>query len=87
MSFSHAEDLDIVAACLLRQRSQGDLPFVGLIGSKTKWATFGHRLRDKGFSQAELDHITCPIGIPGIVDKHPEVIAASVAAQLLLQLA
>jgi len=87
MSFSHAEDLDIVAACLLRQRSQGDLPFVGLIGSKTKWATFGHRLRDKGFSPAELDHITCPIGIPGIVDKQPEVIAASVAAQLLLQLA
>ena len=87
MSFSHAEDLDIVAACLLRQRSQGDLPFVGLIGSKTKWASFGHRLRDRGFSQAELDHITCPIGIPGIVDKHPEVIAASVAAQLLLQLA
>ncbi|MEI7514380.1 MAG: xanthine dehydrogenase accessory protein XdhC [Betaproteobacteria bacterium] len=87
MSFSHAEDLDIVEACLLRQRSQGDLPFVGLIGSKTKWATFVHRLLAKGFSQGELAHVTCPIGIPGIVDKQPEVIAASVAAQLLLGLA
>lgn len=84
MSFSHAEDLDIVEACLLRQRAQGDLPFIGLIGSKTKWATFRHRLMDKGFSEAELDHVTCPIGIPGISDKRPEVIAAAVAAQLLL---
>ena len=33
MSFSHAEDLDIIAACLLRQRNQGDLPILGLIGS------------------------------------------------------
>ena len=45
MSFSHAEDLDIVAACLRRQRERGDLPYIGLIGSKTKWATFRHRLR------------------------------------------
>ena len=36
MSFSHAEDLDVVAACLKRQRLHGDLKFVGLIGSKTK---------------------------------------------------
>ncbi|WP_200848781.1 XdhC family protein, partial [Raoultella sp. 18093] len=30
MSFSHAEDLDVVAACLARQRARADLPFVGL---------------------------------------------------------
>jgi xanthine dehydrogenase accessory factor len=84
MSFSHAEDLDIVQACLLRQRAQGDLPFIGLIGSKTKWATFQHRLEAKGFSAAELAHVTCPIGIAGIHDKRPEVIAVAVAAQLLL---
>ncbi len=34
MSFSHAEDLDIVAACLQRQRERADLPYVGLIGSR-----------------------------------------------------
>jgi xanthine dehydrogenase accessory factor len=83
MSFSHAEDLDIVAACLLRQREQADLPFIGLIGSKTKWATFRHRLEDRGFSAAELAHITCPIGMDGIKGKEPEVIAVAVAAQLL----
>ncbi len=83
MSFSHAEDLDVVAACLKRQRLQGDLKFVGLIGSKTKWATFQHRLEAKGFTAEELAFITCPIGVSGITGKEPEVIAVSVAAQLL----
>jgi xanthine dehydrogenase accessory factor len=83
MSFSHAEDLDIVVACLKRLRAQNDLPFVGLIGSATKWATFRHRLEDRGFSAEEIAHITCPIGVPGITGKEPEVIAVAVAAQLL----
>ncbi|MDP1742849.1 xanthine dehydrogenase accessory protein XdhC [Polaromonas sp.] len=83
MSFSHAEDLDIVAECLKRQREKGDLPYIGLIGSKTKWATFRHRLEARGFSAEELAHVTCPIGLPGIQGKEPEVIAVSVAAQLL----
>ena len=83
MSFSHAEDLDIVAACLLRQRAHADLPFIGLIGSKTKWATFRQRLEARGFTAQELAHITSPIGLPGLRDKRPEVIAVSVAAQLM----
>ena len=84
MSFSHAEDLDVVAACLQRQRERGDLGFIGLIGSRTKWATFGHRLAERGFTAADLDRVTCPIGLPGIESKVPAVIAASVVAQLLL---
>lgn len=83
MSFSHAEDLEIVAACLKRLRARDDLPFVGLIGSKSKWATFGHRLEARGFAEHEIARITCPIGVPGVVGKEPEVIAAAVAAQLL----
>jgi xanthine dehydrogenase accessory factor len=85
MSFSHAEDLEVVASCLTRRRERGDLPFIGLIGSKTKWATFRHRLEARGFSAAELSRITCPIGVPGVVGKEPEVIAAAVAAQLMQQ--
>ena len=83
MSFSHAEDLDIVTACLQRQRQQGDLPFVGLIGSATKWAVFQKRLTERGFTSQEIAHVTCPIGVPGIPGKEPEVIAIAVAAQLL----
>lgn len=84
MSFSHAEDLDIVAACLDRLRDNDDLGFIGLIGSRTKWATFRRRLMERGHGEAALARVTCPIGIPGIEGKAPEVIAASVAAQLLL---
>ncbi|GAB4214539.1 MAG: xanthine dehydrogenase accessory protein XdhC [Rhodoferax sp.] len=83
MSFSHAEDFDVVNACLMRQRAQGDLPFIGLIGSRSKCAAFSHRLAARGFSAAELLRVTCPIGVPGIADKRPEVIAVAVAAQLL----
>jgi xanthine dehydrogenase accessory factor len=85
MSFSHAEDLDIVAACLTRWRRQRDLPFIGLIGSRSKWAAFRHRLLARGHSPSELERVTCPIGVPGIVGKEPAVIAAAVVAQLLQQ--
>ena len=83
MSFSHAEDLDVVAACLKRQRERADLAFIGLIGSKSKWGTFRHRLEARGFTSGELAQVTCPIGVPGVAGKQPEVIAVAVAAQLL----
>ena len=85
MSFSHAEDLDIMAACLARQRAQGDLPYIGLIGSATKWAIFRKRLAARGFTEAELARVVCPIGVPGIGGKQPAVVALAVAAQLLQQ--
>jgi xanthine dehydrogenase accessory factor len=75
--------LDVVAACLQRKLDQKDLPYIGLIGSATKWATFKRRLAERGFSEAELQQVTCPIGVPGIEGKEPEVIAVAVAAQLL----
>lgn len=83
MSFSHAEDQELVAACLLRQRLRADLAFIGLIGSKSKWSSFSHRLAARGFSPAELAQVTCPLGLPGIVGKEPAVIALAIAAQQL----
>lgn len=85
MSFSHAEDLDILRACLQRRRERDDLPYVGLIGSKSKWATFRHRLEARGYAAAELDAVTCPIGVAGVIGKEPEVLAVAVAAQLMQQ--
>jgi xanthine dehydrogenase accessory factor len=84
MSFSHAEDLDILAACLRRQREQHDLASIGLIGSKSKWATFRHRLEARGVTEDELARVICPIGLPGIHGKQPEVVALSVVAQLMM---
>ena len=83
MSFSHAEDLDVLCECLLRQRAKADLRWVGLIGSKSKWASFQHRLAERGFEPAEWAQVVCPIGLPGIRGKQPAVVAAAVAAQLL----
>jgi xanthine dehydrogenase accessory factor len=83
MTHSHDEDFRIVAACLQRQREAGDLAFIGLIGSQTKWASFGRRLRERGFAEPEISLVCCPVGLPGISCKQPAVIAASVAAQLL----
>ena len=83
MSFSHAEDFDIVSCALKRWRERADLPFIGLIGSRSKWASFRRRLLQRGHGADELDRVRCPIGLPGIVGKQPAVIAASVAAQLL----
>ena len=65
------------------KRERADLDFIGLIGSATKWAVFRKRLAQRGFTEQEMDQVTCPIGLPGITGKEPEVIAVAVAAQLL----
>jgi xanthine dehydrogenase accessory factor len=84
MSHSHAEDLEIVKNCLRRrQKEPSSLPFIGLIGSRTKWARFQHQLQAQGFTEEECRAVTCPIGLAGIPGKEPSVIAASVVAQLL----
>ncbi|MCH2243019.1 MAG: xanthine dehydrogenase accessory protein XdhC [Aquabacterium sp.] len=79
MTHSHDLDLSIVQAILRR----GDAAFCGLIGSQTKRQRFLHRLADRGLPPERLAQLTCPIGLPAIPGKEPEVIAASVAAQLL----
>jgi xanthine dehydrogenase accessory factor len=43
-------------------------------------------LAARGFSAQEIAHVTCPIGVPGIDGKEPEVIAVAVAAQILQSL-
>lgn len=78
---SHQLDYEIIAAVLAR----GDAVYCGLIGSATKRARFEKRLLDEpGVTLKNLEMLTCPIGVPGIGGKEPEIIAASVAAQLLV---
>jgi xanthine dehydrogenase accessory factor len=79
MTHSHALDLEIVAAALRRP----DLPWIGLIGSASKRVRFQSRLEARGWPDAALARLHCPIGLPGIGGKAPEVIAVAVAAQLL----
>jgi xanthine dehydrogenase accessory factor len=79
LTHSHALDMAISEAILER----GDFGFFGLIGSATKKARFLRRLAERGIPPATLDRLTCPIGVPGIEGKEPEVIAVAVVAQLL----
>lgn len=79
MTHSHALDYELVEAILTR----GDAAFCGLIGSATKSARFRRRLRAAGLSPDRIAELTCPIGITGIHDKHPQSIAIAIAAQLL----
>lgn len=80
MTHSHPIDLEIVAEALRAER----FGFVGLIGSSTKRARFLSQMRAAGLSKEALSKLVCPIGVPGVVDKDPAVIAASTAAQLLV---
>ena len=78
---THQHDLDLrITEAILKR---GDFGFLGLIGSKTKKARFVHRFEQRGIAPAAIARMTCPIGIPGIEGKEPEVIAAAVVAQLL----
>ncbi len=79
LTHSHALDLAITQAVLAR----GDFAYFGLIGSQTKRARFEARLRERGFGAAALARMVCPIGLPGIAGKEPELIAISAVAQLL----
>ena len=78
---THRHDLDMrIAEAILRR---GDFGYLGMIGSKTKRARFLHRYEERGIAAATLARMTCPIGVPGIAGKEPEVIAIAVVAQLL----
>lgn len=78
---THRHDLDLRISESILQR--GDFAFFGLIGSKTKRSRFIHRFEERGIPAGAIARMTCPIGVPGIEGKEPEVIAASVVAQLL----
>jgi xanthine dehydrogenase accessory factor len=78
---THQHDLDLTLTQAILAR--GDAGYLGLIGSATKRQRFVHRLEEREFSAERIARITCPIGVPGIPGKEPEVLALGVVAQLL----
>lgn len=79
---THSHDLDL--AICERFLKRGDCPYVGVIGSATKRRNFEARLARKGFSEALIKSLRCPIGLPGLDGKHPREIAIAVSAELLM---
>ena len=80
LTHDHALDFLIVAAALAR----ADAAYVGMIGSKTKRATFASWYRrEAGGSETDLERLVCPIGGSDVHDKRPAVIAALAAAEVI----
>jgi len=83
LTHDHALDFLIVAEALKR----GDAAYVGMIGSKTKKATFrSWFLKTAGGSEAEASRLVSPIGGNVVKDKRPAVIAALAVAEIMTAL-
>src|SRR5690606_13083474 len=80
LTHDHALDFLIVSEALKR----GDAAYVGMIGSRTKRATFrSWYLREAGGSATDCDRLICPIGGADVKDKRPAIIAALAASEVL----
>ncbi|OQM74896.1 xanthine dehydrogenase accessory protein XdhC [Manganibacter manganicus] len=80
LTHDHALDFLIVAEALKRT----DAAYVGMIGSKTKKATFkSWFLKTAGGSERQFARLVSPIGGETVKDKRPTVIAALAAAEIM----
>jgi xanthine dehydrogenase accessory factor len=83
LTHDHALDFLIVAEALKRK----DAAYVGMIGSKTKKATFrSWYLKSASGSEADFARLVSPIGGDAVKDKRPAVIAALAAAEIMAAL-
>lgn len=79
MTHNHQLDFELTRAILNRN----DSAYFGVIGSNTKRKKFEYRLTERGYDQAALERMICPIGIAEVKGKHPAEIAVSVAGELI----
>lgn len=79
MTHNHSLDFEVVDLALRQDRFFR----VGMIGSDTKSVRFRKRLAAAGHGQEGMERLVCPIGSKAIQSKHPAIIAATVAVQLL----
>nr|MDX8318733.1 xanthine dehydrogenase accessory protein XdhC [Agrobacterium sp. rho-8.1] len=79
VTHDHALDFLIAKEALARS----DLSYVGMIGSKTKRATFAHWLEREGVPASAPERLVLPIGGQSVRDKRPAVIAALASAEVL----
>ncbi|WP_438754097.1 xanthine dehydrogenase accessory protein XdhC [Pararhizobium sp. O133] len=79
LTHDHALDFLITAEALRRE----DAAYVGMIGSKTKRATFKNWMSREIGRTDLFDRLICPIGGTAVKDKRPAVIAALAAAEIM----
>ncbi|KPP84283.1 MAG: xanthine dehydrogenase accessory protein XdhC [Rhodobacteraceae bacterium HLUCCO07] len=81
VTHDHALDFLIAAEALKRP----GLAYVGMIGSKTKRASFSGWVRRNGV-RVDGQRLTCPMAAEQKGDKRPEVIAVQIAAEVMSRL-
>lgn len=59
-----------------------DVPYIGLIGSKKRWAHTQEKLREKGITDEMIDRVKSPIGL-FIHAETPREIAVSIMAEVV----
>lgn len=79
MTHNHQLDFDLARAIIDRD----DSVYFGMIGSLTKRKKFDMRLAQRGYTDAQIETMICPIGVSMVNGKHPAEIAVSVAGELI----
>lgn len=79
MTYSDTLDQDIAEQVLRR----ADYAYLGVIGSHAKRRNLEHLYAARGIDPSQIARMHCPIGIHSVRGSAPEVMAISVAADLL----
>ncbi len=77
MTRGHQHDLAVQ-----RQLLKTDLGYIGVMGRRQKKEYVFGRLREEGFSDADLARVITPVGL-AIGAETPAEVAVSIAAQLI----
>lgn len=80
MTQGHIYDEQVLEQCLNKP-----FRYLGMIGSKRKAAKTFQLLKDKGYSEKDLQKVHSPVGLP-IGSKTPYEIAVSILAEIILEL-
>jgi len=78
MTRGHSFDFTVLAQALRLKPY-----YIGVIGSRAKFAAVSKKLHEQGFSQEEIENVHTPIGIDIKADT-PAEIAVSIAAELVM---
>jgi len=79
LTHNHQLDFALCQAILKQKNSL----WLGVIGSDTKAKKFQYRLSQRGFTDKQIKHMICPVGLSQVAGKLPMEVAVSIAGQLV----
>jgi xanthine dehydrogenase accessory factor len=79
LTHTHQLDFELCKAILKRD----DALWLGVIGSETKSKKFRYKLTQRDFTEAQIEKMTCPVGLKEVSGKLPMEVAIAIAGQLV----